>query len=54
MADERLERNWKMANAASDNVMRPPNDQYRDNYDAIVWESKKRSDQKADEEAPCQ
>ena len=37
MADERLERNWKMANAASDHVMRPANEAYRDNYDAIVW-----------------
>lgn len=48
MADERLERNWKMANAASDNVMRPPNDQYRANYDAI-FRSKSPKQQPPDE-----
>lgn len=50
MADERLERNWKMANAASDNVMRPPNEAYRDNYDAIVWAAKPQTDSPAEEQ----
>jgi len=40
VADERLERNWKMANAASDNVMRPASEQYRANYDSIVWSNR--------------
>jgi hypothetical protein len=35
MADARLERNWKMANAASDNVTRPSSRAYRDNYDRV-------------------
>jgi hypothetical protein len=35
MADERLERNWRMANAASDHIMRPANEKYRSNYDRI-------------------
>lgn len=35
MSDARLERNWKMANAASPNVTRPPSQNYLDNYDAI-------------------
>ena len=32
---DRLERNWKMANAASSNVSLPPSKSYRDNWDAI-------------------
>lgn len=31
----RLERNWKMANAASSNVTPPPSKAYRDNYNSI-------------------
>lgn len=46
MADERLERNWKMANAASEHVMRPPNDAYRKNYAAIFGKPKKRGAKK--------
>ncbi len=48
MADERLERNWKMANAASDNVMRPASEQYRANYDEI-FRSKSPTQQPPDE-----
>ena len=48
MANERVERNWKMANAASDNVTRPVSDVYRNNYARIKWKktsppTKKRS-----------
>ena len=46
MADERLERNWKMANAASENVMRPPNSAYRKNYDAIFRAKPKKGPKK--------
>ena len=31
----RLERNWKMANAASESRTRPSSKAYRDNYDSI-------------------
>ena len=45
MADERLERNWRMANAASDHIMRPGTKPYRDNYDRIF--RKKTTEKKA-------
>ena len=36
----RLERNWKMANAASESRTRPSSKAYRDNYDAIFKKPK--------------
>ena len=53
MADERLERNWKMANAASDNVMRPASEQYRANYDEI-FRSKCPTKQQPSDETLCE
>jgi hypothetical protein len=32
---DRVERNWKMANAASENRTRPSSKAYRANYDSI-------------------
>lgn len=39
--DERLERNWKMATAASENKTRPASKKYLENYDAIFRKNKK-------------
>jgi hypothetical protein len=35
MSDARAERNWKMANSASENKTRPATKEYLDNYDRI-------------------
>ena len=40
MRDERLERNWKMANAASPNTSKPPTRVFLENYDEIFKKKK--------------
>lgn len=37
---DRVERNWKMAHAASPNVSLPSNKAYRDNFDRIFRKKK--------------